>query len=87
MSVYKLLGILSACVIIIIGAVYLKVGSSLLSPTLLISAAAILAMGVFQALDLRSRGEKGIASLIPAICLFVLAFAVFALWIYVTVTK
>ena len=85
MSKYKLFGIFSALIVLIFGSIYLKVGYRFLSPTLLVSAAAIFAMGLFSALESRSRGERGVAALIPAICLMVLSVAVFIAWIYVMI--
>ena len=85
MNKYKLLGILSAALVIVFGVVYLKVGSSFLSPALIMISVSILAMGIFSLLESRSRGERGGASLIPAVCLMVLSVAVFIAWIYVMV--
>lgn len=87
MSRYKLLGIVSAMLVVIVGAVYLKVGEAFLSPTLLVSTAAIFAMGLFSALEVRSKGERGVGGFIPAICLFVLSAALLFLWIYVVASK
>ena len=85
MNKYKLLGILSAALVIVFGVVYLKVGSSFLSPALIMISVSILAMGIFSLLESRSRGERGVAALIPAICLMVLSVAVFGAWIYVMI--
>ena len=83
MTKHKLFGVISAALVIIFGFIYLKVGSSFLPTALIAISGAILLMGVFSALDSRSKGEKGLASLIPAICLFVLSAAVLAVWVYV----
>jgi hypothetical protein len=85
MNKYKLLGILSAALVIVFGVVYLKVGSSFLSPALIMISVSILAMGIFSLLESRSRGERGVAALIPAICLMVLSVAVLIAWIYVMI--
>ena len=87
MSRYKLYGIISALLVVIVGAIYLKVGGSFLSPTLLVSSAAIFAMGLFSALEARSTGKSDVGGLIPAICLFVLSAAILFLWIYVICSK
>ena len=85
MNKFRLFGILSAALIIISGTVYLKVGDAALAPTLAASAVSILLMGIFSVLEARSKGEKGIASLIPASCFFVLSVAVFSAFVYVII--
>ncbi len=84
MTVYRILSLLCAAFVLILGGIYLTVGDASLSYVLPLCAIAFWGVAALQYADTRAAGAKGILAILPALATsLVAAFATLGALVYI----